>query len=50
LYNLGNALRLADRPGEAIPILEQRMEIDNQLPTVRRELKLAREQAAAQGN
>lgn len=50
LYNLGNALRLADRPAEATPILEQRLEIDNQLPTVRRELELAREAAAAQGN
>ncbi len=50
LYNLGHALRLAERPAEAIPILEQRLEIDDQLPTVRRELELARDQAAAQGN
>jgi serine/threonine-protein kinase len=41
LFNLGNALRLAGRPEEAIPILEQRLEIPNQTATVRRELDLA---------
>ena len=30
LFNLGNALRLAGRPEEAIPILERRLEIPNQ--------------------
>jgi eukaryotic-like serine/threonine-protein kinase len=47
LYNLGHALRLAGRPEEAIPILEQRLEIPNQLETVERELAAAR--AAAGG-
>ena len=47
LYNLGNALRLAGRPDEAIPILEQRLEIRNQTGIVRRELAAAR--AAAGG-
>jgi serine/threonine protein kinase len=42
LYNLGQALRLAGRPEEAIPILEQRLQIPNQVPTVRRELAAAR--------
>jgi eukaryotic-like serine/threonine-protein kinase len=46
LYNLGKALRLAGRPEEAIPILEQRLEIPNQVPTVRRELAAARAEAA----
>ena len=45
LFNLGNALRLAGRPEEAIPILEQRLQIPNQTATVRRELELARRQA-----
>jgi eukaryotic-like serine/threonine-protein kinase len=46
LYNLGKALRLAGRPEEAIPILEQRLEIPNQVPTVREQLALARAEAA----
>jgi len=46
LYNLGHALRLAGRPEEAIPILEQRLEIPNQVSTVRRELAAARAEAA----
>jgi hypothetical protein len=46
LYNLGQALRLAGRPEEAIPILEQRLEIPNQVSTVRRELAAARAEAA----
>jgi serine/threonine-protein kinase len=41
LYNLGNALRLAGRPEEAIPILRQRLEIPNQQGTVQAELKRA---------
>ena len=45
LFNLGNALRLAGRPEEAIPILEQRLEIPNQTETVERELELARADA-----
>ena len=46
LFNLGNALRLAGRPEEAIPILEQRLEIPNQVETVKRELAAARAAAA----
>jgi len=46
LFNLGQSLRLAGRPDEAIPILEQRLEIPNQTGTVRRELALARRDAA----
>ena len=48
LYNLGRALRLAGRPAEAIPVLEQRLQIPNQQGVVRRELEAAR-QAAGQG-
>ena len=48
LYNLGNALRLAGRPEEAIPVLEQRLEIPNQTSTVERELELARQEAGQQ--
>jgi eukaryotic-like serine/threonine-protein kinase len=45
LYNLGKSLRLAGRPDEAIPILEQRLKIPNQTETVRQELELAKQQA-----
>ena len=45
LFNLGKSLRLAGRPAEAIPILEQRLKIPNQTETVRQELKLAKQQA-----
>ena len=48
LYNLGHSLRLAGRPAEAIPILEQRLGIPNQRGIVKRELEAAR-QAAGQG-
>jgi eukaryotic-like serine/threonine-protein kinase len=47
LFNLGQALRLAGRPEEAIPILEQRLQIPDQVSTVERELAAAR--AAAGG-
>jgi tetratricopeptide (TPR) repeat protein len=47
LFNLGKSLRLAGRPDDAIPILEQRLEIPNQTETVQRELDLARQEAAA---
>jgi eukaryotic-like serine/threonine-protein kinase len=50
LYNLGNALRLAGRPEDAIPILEQRVRIPNQVETVRAELKQARKDLKAQEN
>ncbi|HEU4739580.1 MAG TPA: serine/threonine-protein kinase [Solirubrobacterales bacterium] len=41
LFNLGNALRLSGRPAEAIPVLEQRLEIPNQQSEVREELEAA---------
>jgi tetratricopeptide (TPR) repeat protein/predicted Ser/Thr protein kinase len=48
LFNLGKSLRLAGRADEAVPILEQRLEIPNQTETVRQELELARQQAREQ--
>ena len=45
LFNLGRSLRLAGRPDEAIPVLEQRLEIPNQTETVQQELDLAKQQA-----
>lgn len=49
LFNLGHALRLAGRPGEAIPVLEQRLANPDQRGTVQHELDAARAEAAAQG-
>ena len=40
-FNLGNALRLAGRPDEAIPVLEKRLENPNQRDTVQSELDAA---------
>lgn len=40
LYNLGRSLRLAGRPGEAIPILERRLEFSNQRGVVKRESQI----------
>jgi len=45
LFNLGNALRLSGRPEEAIPVLEQRLQIPNQTATVEEELEAARAEA-----
>jgi eukaryotic-like serine/threonine-protein kinase len=45
LFNLGKSLRLAGRPDEAIPILEQRLQIPNQTETVRAELEQAKKDA-----
>ena len=45
LYNLGRSLRLAGRPDEAIPILERRLQFNNQRGVVKRELKAARKAA-----
>jgi serine/threonine-protein kinase len=45
LFNLGNALRLSGRPDEAIPVLERRLEIPNQVATVEEELAAARAEA-----
>ena len=49
LYDLGRALRLDRHPGTAVPILEQRLQIDNQRPAVQTELELARREAGRQG-
>ena len=46
LYNLGNALRLSGRPAEAIPFLEERLQVSNyKRGVVKKELKTARKQA-----
>ena len=45
LFNLGNALRLSDRPEEAIPVLERRLEIPNQTAEVESELAAAESEA-----
>jgi serine/threonine-protein kinase len=49
LYDLGHALRLAGRPDEAIPILEQRMKINNQRGVVKQELEQAKRDAKGNG-
>ena len=45
LFDLGHALRLAGRPSEAIPVLEQRLQNPNQQGTVQHELDLAQAEA-----
>jgi serine/threonine-protein kinase len=51
LFNLGNALRLAGDPAGAIPYLEERLSISRfKRGVVKRELKLAREQAGSGGD
>jgi hypothetical protein len=45
LYDLGTALRLARKPGAAVPILEHRLQIANQRSTVQSQLELARREA-----
>jgi hypothetical protein len=45
LFNLGHALRMAGRPDEAIPILERRLRIPDQMQTVQAELAAARADA-----
>jgi ABC-type lipoprotein release transport system permease subunit len=45
LFNLGHALRLAGRPAEAIPVLEQRLKNPDQHATVQAELDAARRDA-----
>jgi serine/threonine-protein kinase len=48
LYNYGWALRLAGRPAEAIPLLEERLQISKyKRGIVRKELKTAQQAAAA---
>lgn len=49
LYDLGRALRLDRQPGTAVPILERRLQIDNQRSAVHSELERARQEAGAQG-
>jgi serine/threonine-protein kinase len=49
LFNLGKSLRLAGRPAEAIPYLEQRLQYDNQTPVVQAELDAARRAAGQKG-
>jgi tetratricopeptide (TPR) repeat protein len=43
LYDLGRAERLSGKPQAAVPILERRLQIDNQRSTVVAELQLARQ-------
>jgi hypothetical protein len=43
LYDLGRALRLSGHSAAAVPILEARLQIDNQRPAVAAELQLARQ-------
>jgi eukaryotic-like serine/threonine-protein kinase len=46
LYNLGNALRLSGRPAEAIPFLQERLQVSNyKRGVVKKELKTAQQQA-----
>jgi eukaryotic-like serine/threonine-protein kinase len=47
LFDLGHALRLAGRPSEAIPVLQQRLQNPDQRDVVQHELDLA--EAAANG-
>jgi tetratricopeptide (TPR) repeat protein len=42
LYDLGRALQLDGDPAAAIPILNERLRIDNQRETVQQELEVAR--------
>jgi hypothetical protein len=45
LYDLGRALLLDGQPAASIPVLERRLQIDNQRTAVQAELELARAQA-----
>ena len=45
LYDLGRALQLSGHSSAAVPVLEARLQIDNQRPVVAAELQLARQQA-----
>jgi tetratricopeptide (TPR) repeat protein len=45
LYDLGRALRLDGDPAAAIPVLGERLRIDNQRPVVQEELALAQREA-----
>jgi serine/threonine-protein kinase len=43
LFNLAHAYRLAGQPDQAIPLLQQRLQIDDQRPAVQQELALAQQ-------
>ena len=46
LYNLGNALRLSGRPADAIPFLQERLQVSNyKRGVVEKELRTAQQQA-----
>jgi tetratricopeptide (TPR) repeat protein len=45
LYDLGRALMLDGQPAVAVPVLERRLQIDNQRAAVAEELARARAQA-----
>jgi hypothetical protein len=46
MFDLGRSLRLAGDPATAVPVLEHRLQIDNQRPVVAAELAQARQQAS----
>ena len=48
LYDLARALQLGGDPSSAIPLLQRRLQIDNQRPTVAAELELARAESEEQ--
>jgi tetratricopeptide (TPR) repeat protein len=45
LFDLGHALRVTGHPDQAIPILEQRLKINNQRDVVKQELEKAKAEA-----
>ena len=47
LYDLGRSLRLAGDPNAAIPVLQRRLQIPNQTPVVRSELRRAQRAGTA---
>ena len=42
LFNLGHALNAGGRPGDAVPVLEERLKNPNQRATVQAELDTAK--------
>jgi serine/threonine protein kinase len=47
LFDLGHALRVSGHPDQAIPILEQRLKINNQRGVVQQELEKAKKEAGS---
>jgi len=47
LFDLGHALRVSGHPDQAIPILKQRLKIDNQRDVVKAELEKAKAAAGS---